>query len=42
MNPRNSKMHLEELKNVVNILPAAVNVKFGSKVINPQVNYTSN
>jgi hypothetical protein len=37
LNPKNSKLHLEELKNIVNILPAAVNVKFGSKVINPQV-----
>lgn len=37
MNPQNSRLHLKELKNIVNILPVSVNVKFSNKVINPEV-----
>ena len=36
LNPENAKVQLSQLKNVVNVIPASVDVKFGHKLIYPK------
>lgn len=36
LNPENAKIQLSQVKNVVNVIPASVDVKFGHKLIYPK------
>ena len=36
LNPENAKVQLSQLKNIVNVIPASVDVKFGHKIIYPK------